>query len=312
MRASSSFRHCRDVALSSVLLFTLISCSNGDPTDSGETGTEKITTWGEEYIEKEIPADPSGQAGFIDGWTLHYDKFLVVHQEIVVADSDGAIGAAFHGATFTDNTKPGRKELVTFSDLQAKAWDRVSYQIKPIAAGVSPKIIGATSADDLKLMIDQGYSLYVEGYASKTEASTTVKKTFRWGFTTATQYKNCEQPASTGSPILGVVVTNGGTDTTELTTHGDHFFYDRLKTSSNPAKLTNLRFQEKADADTVTGNNDGEITLEELRSVSLANLIDNYDPSGLPASNLGEFMTALARTVGHYRGEGECSIAEVP
>jgi hypothetical protein len=149
-------------------------------------------------------------------------------------------------------------------------------------------------------MLAGGYSIYVAGAATKGA----VTKTIHWGFTTATQYHDCLQAAESGQPIKGIVVTNGGDDKSELTTHGDHFFYDRLQASEDPALPTSLRFDEKAAADK---NGDNEITLDELDAAAID--VTKYDPSGFDTPTLGSFMTALARTVGHFRGEGECSIS---
>jgi len=81
-------------------------------------------------------------------------------------------------------------------------------------------------------------------------------------------------------------------------------FYDRLMSSPNPEVKTSLRFEEKAAADT---DNDGDVTLDELFPTRID--VRLYDPSGLDAPSYGAFMTSLARTVGHFRGEGECSIS---
>ena len=109
-------------------------------------GTAKFTTWGEEYIEQEIPADPTGEAGFVDGWRVHYDKFLVTFHGVEVASEDGTIGARMSGSKLVDNARPGKKDLVTFEDLEARAWDAVSYEIKP-ATATTELIGGATEAD---------------------------------------------------------------------------------------------------------------------------------------------------------------------
>jgi hypothetical protein len=267
-------------------------------------GTARFTTWGEEYIEDQIPADPEGEAGFVDGWTVKFDKFLVVFHGIEVADSSGEVAARMEGSKFVDNTIAGRKDLVSFTGVEAKHWDRVSYQIKP-AEPDSEVVEG--SAEDRDMMVANGYSLYVAGSASKQgEDGATIIKTFHWGFQTATQYHDCQQAAESGQPIEGLVVTNGGEDTSELTTHGDHFFYDRLMASPDPAVKTSLRFEEKAAAD---ADGDGEITLEELDAAPID--VRLYDPSGLDAPSLGIFMRSLARTVGHYRGEGECAVSNI-
>ena len=43
-------------------------------------------------------------------------------------------------------------------------------------------------------MVANGYSVYVQGAATKGD----VRKTFHWGFTTATQYKDCQEEADNG------------------------------------------------------------------------------------------------------------------
>jgi hypothetical protein len=155
-------------------------------------------------------------------------------------------------------------------------------------------------AGDLKLMLDGGYSFYVEATATKGD----VSKHFAWGFTIGTKYERCHSEQD-GKDQLGVVVTNNSETELQLTTHGDHLYYDRLQASPDPAIVTSLRFQALANADT---DGDGEITLEELDAAPLD--IRLYDPSGLKGiTSQGAFVTSLARTIGHFRGEGECDIS---
>ncbi|MDX2018893.1 MAG: hypothetical protein SF187_01535 [Deltaproteobacteria bacterium] len=285
------------------LLVALVGCvACFGCSDAGE-GTASFTTWGEEYIEQQIPPDPTGQSGFLDGWTIKYSKFLVTFRNIQVADTKGTVGGATTGSFLVDNVRPGRKTLTSFAGLKAKAWGAVSYQISPVA--VDTTLVAATQADK-DLMVAGGYSVYVEGTATKIEASIPLQKTFHWGFKTATQYTDCKQTPESGREIEGIVVTNGGNDVSELTTHGDHFFYDRLRASANPAVVTSLRFAEKANADR---DADNEITMAELMATPLD--VRTYDPSGFQVATLGDFMTALARTVGHFRGEGECLVRAV-
>ncbi len=280
------------LTLAGVLTTGLVGCGNA-------TGTAKITTWGEEYIEEQIPFDPDG--GFIDGWSLTYEKFLVTFHEVTIADSDGTVAATMEGSRLVDNVVKGKKDLVSFSELEARAYDSVGYQIKPATA--TSELIGATEADRA-MMVMNGYSVFFRATATSTGGAT---KRIELGFKTGTQYSSCLQAAETGQPIQGIVVVEGGTDVSELTTHGDHFFYDRLKASPDPAVETQLRFQEKADAD---ANMDDDITQAELNLVPID--VRKYDPSGLDAPNLGAFVGQLVRTVGHFRGEGECSISNIP
>jgi len=287
-------------------LLGAVACS--DPAAEGQ-GTERFTTWGEEFIEEGIPAG-DGESGFVDGWSLKYDKFLVSFHDITVADAAGNVAAKLDKPRFVDNAKAGEKELITFSDLTAKAYTQVSYEIK--TAVTDSEIVGDADPADLTMMVEQGLSLYVAGKASKPDpanASHTLTKTFHWGFKTQTHYSDCHSAGENGLSTQGVVVTKNQTDESQLTTHGDHLYYDSLQSGAN-AKPTLIRFDEKAQADDVApGNADGEITLAELCRANIDPSI--YNTSGLPGATIGDFVISLARTVGHFRHEGECTIKRI-
>lgn len=271
-------------------MLALTACSDD------EYGSASFTTWGEAYIEAGIFA---GDGGFVDGWSLQYDKFLVNFHQIRVASSSGEVAQTAPDSYFVDHVVPGRKKLVTFSDVTAKSWDRVSYQIKPASASAE---IVAGAQEDLDMMVAAGYALYIQGTASKDD----VVKTFALGFSSGTQYDQCHAEQN-GEDTAGIVVTGGSDDTSELTTHGDHFFYDRLHRSAGTNIQTALRFDNLAAADD-NGDADGDITLAELENQPID--VKLYDTSGLPAANMKDFVSGLARTVGHFRGDGECAISE--
>lgn len=263
------------------LLLPALACSAGE-------GTVAFTTWGEEYIEGKIPA-----TDLVDGWEIRYTKFLVVLRGITVADAAGTKGATMTGSRLFDMTKPGKKTVFS-ATLAARPWEEVSYQIAPADAQTDAS--GASEADK-QLMLKDGLSVYVDATATKGM----VTKRFTWGFKTATLYDRCKGDVG-GKEIDGVLPTAGGTDTAELTIHGDHFFYDDL--ASPDAKR---RFDAIAEAD---ANMDGAVTLEELAQVKLASIDASKGPYGTGSASgvvtLADFVTALSRTVGHFRGEGEC------
>src|SRR5690606_22438376 len=149
-------------------------------------------------------------------------KFLIVISDVSVGEPDEAPAARMTASKLYDMHAPGPKPVVTFSDLPGKAYTHVSYAVVPASASLELGA-GATEADK-QLMIQSGYSIYVEGTVTK-DATT---KSFAWGFTTNTVYDRCEAEVS-GKRTEGVVVTNGGNDVVELTIHGDHFFYDDLQ-----------------------------------------------------------------------------------
>jgi hypothetical protein len=281
-------------------------CSS--PTSEGQ-GSEDFTTWGEAFIEGGIPAG-DGTSGFVDGWSLRYTKFLVSFHDIRVADAAGNVVASMDTPRFVDNTKLGVKELVRFPELDAKAYPNVSYAIEPAVS--DEEIVGGADPADLTMMVDGGYSFYAEGTAEKPDpddATATLTKTFHWGFKTQTAYEDCHSAEENGISTEGLVVTANQTDTSELTTHGDHLYYDSLQSGDN-AKPTLIRFEEKAAADDPpNGDGDGEITLAELCKARIDPSI--YNTSGLPGATIGDFVISLARTIGHFRHEGECTIRRI-
>ncbi len=256
--------------------------------DEGGSGTLLVTTYGEDFIEKSIPAATGGGEGMADGYSVKFGKFLVALSGLKVAHGEGDLGGEVAGPLVFDLHPAGPHTVATFQDIGARRWDRVSVTLAPAKAAAA----GNAAAADVKLMNDNGYSVYVEGTAEKGGK----KHTFRWGFTTATRYAECHEKTSGH----GVVVPTGGSATAEITIHGDHLFYDDLQ-SSDPS----LRFEAvaKADADA-----DGEVTLAELAKVDLTTLpAGQYGTGGAGSvKDLGQFIASLTRTLVHFQGEGHC------
>ena len=111
---------------------------------------------------------------------------------------------------------------------------------------------------------------------------------FDWAFSTDTTYV-CEP--------TDLTLAAGGEGTTELTVHGDHLFYDGLEDPD-----ASVRGQAILDAD---GDADGEVTLQELGSVSVAGLGYTVG-SASEVEDLAAFVEHLTTTVGHVDGEGHC------
>lgn len=254
----------------------------------GGKGSVDFTTWGEDYIEEQIPAEE-----FEDGWSVTYEKFLVNIAAVQVSGAEGTAGDSMDGTIIFDHTKKGVKPVVRFDDLDAQAYDHVSYEIPAATSGA--KLDSSATEADKKLLVDAKASVYVEGTAEKGG----MKKTFTWAFAVSTLFDDCKGDKD-GKEIDGALVTNGGTDEIQLTIHGDHLFYDDLQSPN-----AKLRFDPIAGAD---ADNDGEVTLAELGKVKLVDItVGTYGTGSASSVNdLGAFVIALSRTVGHFRGEGEC------
>lgn len=264
-----------------------VACNGGDG-----TGTVKFTTWGEEFIEEGLGKDVFPK----DNWSVKYTRFLIVMHAIKVVDQDQAVGAELKTPQVFDMTKAGDKAIVSY-DLDAKSWPHVSYQLGPISADAVPGDL--SSQADVTTLQNDDAAIHIE--ASATGPSGEIK-TLSWSFATPTLYEDCRGEQD-GKEVDGVLVTNGTTQEVQLTIHGDHLFYDDLQ---SPDAV--LRFQALADADT---NNDGAITLAELDAVPLYTIPaarGSYGTGALGNVNtLGDFERTLARTFGHYRGEGSCN-----
>ena len=284
------------LALVSGALFSGVAACSSDDDGDGK-GTVTFTTWGEEYIEQEIPPkDADGTVIVEDGWSIKYEKFLIVISDVSVAEEGKTPAATMSTSKLFDMHAAGEKPVIAFPDLPGKAYTHVSYAVTPATASVE-LAQGATEADK-QLMVQNGYSVYFTATASKDQ----VSKKLVWGFKTSTLYDKCKGELS-GKETDGVVVTNGGNDSVQLTIHGDHFFYDHLQ--SQEAKV---RFDTIAAAD---ADGDGTVTQAELALVDLAdpNKIKggSYGTgSAAGVNDLGAFVDALSRTLGHFRGEGEC------
>lgn len=271
--------------------FGVLSGCGDDGDDGAGSGTATFTVWGEEFIEDGIPADE-----FADGWSVGFDQFLLSLGGISVRDRAGN-GDELEGSWLLELTRPGPHELGSL-ELTAKAWPLVGYAVRPVTAAT--KVHASARAEDLERMQDGGFSVFVSGSATRGD----VTKTFAWGFTNATRYSNCVSEVD-GKEVPGIIVSNGGDEKVELTIHGDHFFYDDLASESAVPRFAAIA---AADAD---ADDDGEVTLAELDAVPLVAIEEGTYGTGSASyvNDLGAFVRALTRTLGHFRGEGHCAEA---
>jgi hypothetical protein len=248
----------------------------------GSISIVKFSTWGEDFIEKSIPADK-----FEDGWSAKFDKFLVIIKEAAVVDAAGTVASQQPGAKAYNLTKPGPVELYA-ATAEAKAYPIVRFGIGPDTGATA----GNIDEPDLSLLKSRAASVIVVGKLTKGSDT----KTFDWTFASNTLYDECK--AADGKP--GVTLLPSKEVAVQLTVHGDHFFYDQL---SGDAKL---RGDPLANADI---NADNKVTLDELAAVQLSALpAGQYGTTGAAnVRTLKDFISQNVRTIGHFQGEGECT-----
>ncbi|MFH1463377.1 MAG: hypothetical protein ABIO70_03225 [Pseudomonadota bacterium] len=255
--------------------FTILTASLLAVGCAGE-GTWVLETWGEDYIEQAIPADV-----FADGCDLVYDTFLVVDSELALMDGDGEPAGTIDGALVFDMTQVGPHEIGS-AVVPATHYDEAHWRIAPMAALAA----GNATTAQVTRMEELGAAVYAEG--ALTCGGTTVG--FAWAFDTDTTY-HCEPEDLT--------IPAGGEDSTQLTVHGDHLFYDGLENEDAA-----VRGQAIVDAD---ADGDGFVTQAELQAVSVANL--GYDVgSHAEVEDLWAHLSFLSRTLGHVDGEGHCQV----
>lgn len=255
------------------------------------TGSIAVSIWGEDYIPQGIPAQNGSSAGFENGWTLRYTKFLVNIGDVRVARSAGAPETRDEAMRVFDLVN-AREPLAirTLTGVEATRLGLASYRLAP---ATMQSIAGNASATDLQRMQSQGLSVYFEATATH---PTRGMFTFAWGFTNHTQFTSCRSP----DDLPGLVVPTNGTADFQITVHADHPWYDDLQSPD-----ASMRFDAYADADR---NSDRVITLDELAAVDLTSLPTGQYGTGSArgVNTLRDFITHLIDTVGHFNGEGHC------
>lgn len=244
---------------------------------SEEQGDLKVLIYGEEFIETKIPADV-----FDDGWSIEFDSFLISVGVVAVAEagSSPALEEARFQVFDLAADSSGAGYTVAAGTVRGGAYDETSYVVAPS----SDLVAGNASEDDVAMMKEGGFSVFLAGNATKGGEV----KTFAWGFTTRTAYHACESKA---------VVEAVAPATVQLTIHGDHLFADDLFSETPSA-----RFDLYASAD---ANGDGDITQAELKAVDLRPL-ENYQVGGTGITDLWNFIEHLTTSLGHIDGEGHC------
>lgn len=257
-----------------------------------DTGSVSVLLWGEAFIQDAIPPATPTEAGFENGWTLRYTKFLVNLGEVRLAAADGSVAGTLPAYRVWDlHTFTGPRAIGTFAGAAAQRFDAFSYALAPTSA---TSTAGNATAADVQLMQTNRYALYVEATASK---SGVADVRVRWGFTGRTDFSACHD--ASGQP--GVAIPSGGSASAQVTIHGDHLFYDDLEDPE-----ARVRFDAIAAAD---ANGDREVTLDELAMVQLTSLpMTQYGTGPVPnVRTLRDFVTYLVATVGHFNGEGHCA-----
>lgn len=239
--------------------------------DPGQA-TLRITAYGEEYVERGIPAD-----ALSDGWSVEFHRFLVAIAEVE------ASGEPLSGAFVVDLTRPsdGEGHLLGALTLPAEGVPELSYRVAPPIEAPTP--VSAT-ADDVAALVDARASLLVEGTATRGAEEIG----FSWIWATDTRYEQCASTAE---------LAQDPEPTSQLTFHADHLFYDDL---DSPTPNVSFDLVAAADADA-----NGEVTEAELRALDITTQA-RYQVGSRDVTDLWAFIEVQTGTLGHIDGEGHC------
>lgn len=323
----------------------LVTCACGDPAGS-TTGTIAVSVTGEDAAKEGIAGEAGGEGPFFaDGWTVKFDRWLVVLDNLRLNQPGtdpgqqrlvGALVAQQRGPFVVDLTRGAQPlPLATFTRQDGgAAFDTrtryaFSFDVVPAAAGAKRAADNTpwdTAGEQaLQEMVQKGYAHYVAGTATRQADSrpafadypTEVRFAFGWGG--AVSYVNCSNPdnGADEQQNRGVQPRQDGAQRAQITMHLEHPFWARLNVE-NP----DLRF----DAIAARAGGMGaarSVTLEDLQASRIAQLTDRadkpvkdrldpdknlvYDVNGAPGvSTLREFMVYSAQTMAHLNGDGLC------
>jgi len=289
----------------------LAGCSGEDSITGTAKGNAQVFVVAEESITSGIEPG-TGDENLQDGWKVDYSKFLVSigNFRAKSTQSGKSIGDPTVWILDLKNAPASGYVTATFNDLDAVRFDKVGEDM-PVPTATAKAATG-TSEVDRKLMIDGGYSVYVEGTLSKADgqsctpgkptecvAATSIK--FKWGFAMGTSFDDC----ASAQGDTGFAVPSGGSVQIKPTIHGDHWFFSDI---TEGAEITKRYAQYVADAD---ANHDGETTIDELKAVKATDAFptSKYKLSGGVEGSITtawDFVRSQARTVHDFQGDGEC------
>lgn len=294
--------------LTLVLVGAFLSACSGD--SAVGTGSLGVYVLPEETITEGLEAG-DGEENIRDGWNVTYTKFLVAignFSASVSTEPDRAVSESTVHVIDLQGVASSGFEVAQFDDLAATRWDRIRYEV-PNASAASVCADDVAEAD-CTAMQTEGLSIWVAGTMTK-EGSEPM--TFDWKLAAGAGYADCQN----SDGMLGFAVPSGGSQQIELTVHGDHWFFTRYPTGDESIGIINrcaswLEMADGADGSTP----DRHIGLAELSALDATTAFPTSSAAGLCQYDLGAFphpvVTAydyvlqMARSLGHFQGEGDC------
>jgi len=222
-----------------------------------------------------------------DGWAISFQRFLIGLGD---AELGGERCTEYSEADYDRIFDMQQAEPQKVNVQYALGFCELGYELlhpsgeSLLGAGVSPEdavFMRTPGSDDYAQQ--QGVSLYAEGQATLGS----ITKSFAWAFRWQVEYDDCGA-ASREMSFSGVELRQNEPLNIELLIAGEALF----QTTPDP-ELATLRFGPLADADTLTGNDDGAVTLDELGEVKVADLPPEFGYDSFPDVDPGELAPSI-------------------
>jgi len=198
-----------------------------------------------------------------DGWHIQFTRFIVSigHADFTKSDACTTYSDANYERVL-DLLQPGAQKVNLIHGLGSCNLEfRVAYPNSNSLAG-----LGVTE-QDITFMRTQFSDRYtslqgINGYISGAARKEGRVKVFTWAFRQNWYYSSCR---SEDGQLVSLSLAGGAQESVELSFYGERLFQD----VSQP-DLPRLAFEPMAQADSATGNDDGDVSLDELGRVNVA------------------------------------------
>ncbi len=269
----------RTTPFAAAILTLAVGCTGEDVAG---TGSLQVTVTGGVVMEEGYPYEEPGldPLVFTEGWTLEFDKFLLVLDRIRVREQPpddqqaaGPIVRQWRGPAVVDLMRPpSGTELVTLEDLPAT---RLDFGFDVVDATSSADNVSA-SQEDFQTMVDNGWTVWFAGVARKPDGA---QVPFSVGFSAPTRLRRC---VSGTDGTRGVAIPTQSTRGSSIYPHSVHLWWDVLVGPGD----AQLRFDPWAAA----AGDDGVVTAEDLAGQDLLDL-RNAEGEPLLDPNTGQRVT---------------------
>lgn len=272
-----------------------------------------ITTSGNDAIAQGFDTD--------DGWHIDFRRFVLSLGHAALGDNDACNSyseAHYERVLDLKQAGPQKVNLIYGLGSCTMTFRVTSPGDNAIAgAGVSDSdvLFMRTQFDD-RFTTGQGSN----GYVSGTAINGAQKKTFTWIFRQDWFYSDCVGP-NADARLANLQLNGGDALSANILVRGEELF--NIMTEPNqPAPQ--LLFEPLALADTATGNNDGDVALDELSQVrvyaalgtmgsssSSADTDASVSDAGVPVdTDLQTYVyKSLFRGMLHYADSGRCYLS---